>query len=410
MTGVRFPSPALMSVHERADPRPTGSNVAWICGGVAFLVCLLAVLVTISVRHYRVTALIRMSPSEPMSQLAKEADSGFAFVHPDGHYDGVYFYANALDPFATGAAHELIDQPSYRYGHVGYGWVAWLASLGGRASLVPVALLLIGLLSMAGAAYYGSVLAEELGWSPWGGLLVAFNPGLIYAVTVDTAEPLGTLLLLGTLLAWIRGRRWLAAVLIVGLCFVKEPLVLVPIGLGLWELVMWARREKEAFGALVLRVAPLALGPILYVGWNLYLKATFGEFPFQQGQGNLAKPLFGWLDTLQMAASMGMETFDRMQLGTAAVPLITAAFVALVLGVYRSLAFKSPVDAVFLVTGLLMLSLGWLALLYPKELIRNLAFTFVLLPAVLLRPRFEPWKVPEDVASETKQTETSGPS
>src|SRR5207244_4429878 len=116
-----------------------------------------------------------------------------------------------------------------------------------------------------------------LGWTPWGGLAVALNPGLVYAVAADTSEPLGAALLLGGLLAYARGRlRW-AVVLFAGLCLVKEPLVLVPLAIGAWEL--WRRRRPPV---VVAAIVPAAV-------WWLYVRIQLGSFPFGHGKARLAK-------------------------------------------------------------------------------------------------------------------------
>ena len=55
---------------------------------------------------------------------------------------------------------------------------------------------------VAGAA--ASLLAQAVGWSSWGGLVVALNPGLVIAVNHDTSEALGAALLLLGLVAYVR--------------------------------------------------------------------------------------------------------------------------------------------------------------------------------------------------------------
>src|SRR5207248_2841420 len=99
-----------------------------------------------------VTALVHLSGGDPLSRLVTRS---FSFVPGDAHYDGVYFYAIARDPLARGIAHKLIDSSAYRYGHPGYGWLAWLASAGGRPGAIPYALVLVpvGLLVWEGARF-----------------------------------------------------------------------------------------------------------------------------------------------------------------------------------------------------------------------------------------------------------------
>ncbi|HJU21310.1 MAG TPA: hypothetical protein VJ891_02270, partial [Casimicrobiaceae bacterium] len=54
------------------------------------------------------SVLVRMSAAEPMAQFARQADPSFDFVPVQDHYDGVYFYAIAMDPLARGPQHAAI--------------------------------------------------------------------------------------------------------------------------------------------------------------------------------------------------------------------------------------------------------------------------------------------------------------
>jgi hypothetical protein len=326
-----------------------------------------------------------MSPTEPLATIARSADPSFSFVDPQSHYDGAYFYAVARDPIARGNAHGLIDRAAYRYGHPGYGWLAWIASAG-RPRAVPAALLGLGLVGGAVAAFAASRVSEALGWSPWGGLVVAVTPGIVYAVTADTSEPVALAVLSLALLAWLH-RRWRWAALALGAgCFVKEPLLLAPIGLFVWELVAWFRRRRVQSGGP--KLAALAIGPVLYVGWYVYLRSTFGIWPFRQEQQDfLTLPLSGWWDSMRRAARLAASTFDQMQIGNAGVALIAVTGLLLLVGIVRAVRAKTPLDPIFVFMALLVLSLNWYGVLYPKDLIRETALPMALLPAVVAGTR-----------------------
>jgi hypothetical protein len=357
--------------------RVLGPDVAagLLAAGVAFL----AVAASVSFDPGRLSVLVHMSSTEPMARVAR-TDAHFAFVGAPAHYDGVYFYAIALDPIATDKTHGLIDRAAYRYGHPAYGWLAAILSLG-RQELLPLALLLLGLGGMFVAGVATSRLWTAFGRSPWGGFVVFLNPGLIYAVTADTSEALGAALLMTGLLAWTKGHLRTAAAVCVLLCFTKEVLVLVPLALMAWETVRWLRGRTPAY---LQRMGLLAIGPVLYALWYVYLDATFGTWPFQGGQDVLSWPLVGWLDSLGKAASMAKGA--EFQLGQAAVPLLTVGLVALLLGVVRAARLRSSLDAVYLAMAGLVLSVGWLALLFPKDLVRTIALPLLVLPLVLFEP------------------------
>jgi hypothetical protein len=330
------------------------------------------------------TSLVRLHANLPLAKLAVKDDPSFRLRATSGFYDGAYFYAIARDPLATGEAHRLLNEAPYYWGHPAYGWLAWLASAGGRPRSVPDALLAVALLSIAVAGAAGSLLARAIGWSPWGGLVVAVNPGLVFAVNSDTSEALGAALLLLALTAYVRGRRGWAIGLFAALCFVKEPLVLVPLAIAAWEL--WRTRRVPLVGAAVV---PAAL-------WWIYVRIHLGAFPFGQGSERLTAPLAGWKRGLLDAASQSWNVAgDTAQLGEAAVPLIIVVGLAIVIAGVYALRLRSVVAPAYLAIAALYACITPNGVQYPKDLIRELALVLTLLPFVLaarettLEPAFE---------------------
>lgn len=361
-------------------------RVAVVCALVAVVTSGIAVAATISAHSGSITGLVRISETDPIAPLARRIDPDFRLVATGGHYDGAYFYAIGIDPLARGQAHRLIDRAAYRYEHVGYGWAAWLLS-GGRPTLVPAALLLVGLAGVAVAAAASCSIAARFGWSPWwGGLLVAFSPGLIFSVTADTSEPMALALAGLMLLAYMSERWFLVGVLSVLACLTKEPLVALAIGLILWELLR-ARRGDPAPN-LGVRMLAVTVGPLALVAWTMYLNARFGVWPSSQTADLVSLPPFlGWIDTFGRAAELARKGGDQMQIGTAALAFLPAVGGALVVGAVKAFRLRTFLDVLFLLFALMVSSLNWLQLLNPKDLIRLLVLALALLPAVLVEPR-----------------------
>ena len=361
-------------------------RIAFACAAIALAVSGGAVIASIAPYGWSSTVLVRMSAGEPLGAIAVRADPDFRFVAPTAHYDGVYFYAIARDPLAR-ERHPLIDRPGYRYGHPGYGWLAWLLSLG-RTAAIPAALLTIGLASVAVAAFAASLIATDHGWSPWGGLVaVAFNPGVVYSITADTSEPLALALTLLALLAWARRRLVLAGIALVAACLTKEPLVLVPVGLALWEVVeaLRGRRAPDLFR----RLAVLAAGPLAFGLWYGYLRAVFGHFPSTEARDLTSSPVHGWLEAFRMAARFASGDFNAAQIGAVAVPLLAVVGGLILLALVLSFRVRTEIDPVYLLLALVAFSLSWWGVLFPKDLIREVTLPLALAPAVFagaLRP------------------------
>jgi hypothetical protein len=382
MTDVATPDAAT----DRASDRlPRDVVVAIACAVVAVLASLAACLASQDGR-FSPTALVKMSSSEPLAAVARASDPHFVLVHPVEHYDGVYYYAIARDPFLSGREHTLIDQPAYRYGHPFYGWLARVVALG-RVSAIPAALLLVSLAAAGAAAFALSRLSWGFGRSPWVGLLVACSPGLLYAVTVSTTEMLAAALLLLAVLAWTRARIVVAGVLMVALCLTKETYVVVPAGLLAWEAVEWWRRRGRP-DRVWWRAAALAGGPAALLAWESVVRARLGSWPGTGAPGNVAAPLTGWRHTFSFAHLLSGGSYDQSEMGAIVGPVLIAVAVVLLAAAAAGIRMRTPLDGIVLGLVAVMSTLDYLTLAYPHELVRNPSVALlVALSVLLVRPR-----------------------
>ena len=371
----------------RALKRLSGSDavIAAICAVVATLAGLLTMLASQD-GSLHPSALVKISDQDPLAGLARSADPHFRFVTLAQHYDGAYYYAIARDPFLHGKAHALIDQPAYRYGHPLHGWLAGLLSFG-QARAVPLTLMLLSLIGLALGGWATSRLAVHFGRTAWGGLLIAFSPGLLYAATVDTAETLGVALIALTFLAWVRGRYGLAALLIVAICLDKEEYVTVPLGLAVWEIVhAWRHRARpERLGAKAVAVIG---GPVALSVWILYVHSRLHAWPWTYQSGNLGEPFAGWRETFRFAHAISGGSFEQSQIEAIAVPLLVVVAIVMILATIVALRIRTLFDAPLLGMTVITSMQGWRTLLYPHDLIRTSAVALLLAVAVLFaQPR-----------------------
>jgi hypothetical protein len=342
------------------------------CAFAAIATAELGVDVSLKAEGWSTSGLVRLWAAYPLSKLALAVQPTFPLRGISGHYDGAFFYAIARDPLATGQAHRLLPEAPYYWGHPAYGWLAWVASAGGRPHWVPGALLVVGLLSVFVAGGAASLLARAIGWSPWGGLAVALSPGLLFAVYSDTSESLGAALLLLSLAAYAHGRRGWAVGFLSALCLDKEPLVLVPLAIAAWE--VWRTR----------RPTWTALAVVPAVCWWVYLRLHLGAFPFGEGSERLTAPFLGWERGLLAAAADSWSPDPATaQLGEASVALIVVFAAAIIIAAVVALRLRSVVSPAFLALAALYACITPNGIEYPKDLIRELALVITLLPFVL---------------------------
>lgn len=366
--------------------------VGLACAAVAVLAALAATFAAQDGR-YDPSALVKMSREEPLAALARATDPEFTFVNPVEHYDGVYYYAMARDPLLRGPEHTLIDQAAYRYGHPMYGWLARVAVLG-QDRLVPEGLLAVTLVAAAVAGFAVSRLAVRYGRTPWGGLLVATSPGLLYAATVSTTEWLGVALMAVAFLLWERRALLPLGAVLVLLCLTKEQFVTVPLGLAVWALV--ERRRRGAWPVPPLpAAAALAAGPLALAAWYGYVQARLGMIPATYEPGNIGAPGVGWRVAFQRAAELSAGSFDQSQIGAITPPVLVAVAVLVLAASVAAVRLRTPLDGVLLGQAAITSAMGWLTLTYPHELVRTPATVVLLAIAVLLtRPGAGPARTP----------------
>jgi hypothetical protein len=234
-----------------------------------------------------------------------------------------------------------------------------------------------------------SRLAVHFGRTPWGGLLIAASPGLLYAASVSTTECVAAALISLTLLAWVRGRIGLAGIGLVLMCLTKEQYVVVPIGLAVWEYVR-ARRVGAWPDRIGDRAFVLAAGPLALAAWYLWVHTRLGVWPSSYEDGNIGAPFVGWIETFRRATDLAAGDFWQSQIGTTSTPLLIATAVVLVAAFVRSLRLRTPLDAIVLGLVAITACMGYLTLLLPHELVRNPSITLLLaISALLVRPREE---------------------
>jgi hypothetical protein len=343
------------------------------CGTLAVVATAIALVPVLRPAGWSPTVLPRVADRTLMAEAARKYDPGFRTV-PIGPYDGQFYWGIAVDPIATGDVHQAFDTASYRYGHPLLGWLGWLLSAG-QARAAPWALLFVGVASMFAAGLLAALLGRARGSNGWEGLVVAANPGLIYAAAHDLTEPLSAALLLGGLLLYTHGRRWPAAACFGLLVLSKEQFLLVPLAILAWELLRRRGRVSDAavFAACLLPV----------IGWWVYARLQLGAW-FTTGGTALTFPFSGWRRAVQDAGIHTYSPDGAMALSAEATLVVLSALLVIVAAAgLLSLRLRSPLEATYFLLALLLACLAPNATVLLRDALRNSSVLLTLVPFVI---------------------------
>ena len=359
-------------------------RLGWIpiaCGALAVMLTVATMIPSLRPAGWSLTVLPRVDSGTGMGDAARAIDPGFRTIHPSA-YDGQFYWGIAVDPIATGDVHQYFDTARYRYGHPLYGWLGWLFSAG-QARAAPYVLAVVSLVAMLLAAVGASLLGRTTGRDGWDGLFVAVNPGLLYAGAHTLAEPVCAALLVGGMLAYVRGRQPAALVCFALLPLSKEPLILVALAVAAWGLLRRRIRINEA--------ALLAATALPAIVWWTYARIHLGAW-FTSGESTtFSAPLGGWKRAL-IDAGVNSYSSDgnQNQLGEVTVIVIVALAGLLLLASLLALRLRGPVEAAFLPLAGLMAFLGVAATANERDILRVTSVLIVLVPFVIASPAVLP--------------------
>ena len=358
----------VSSLTSRVLPLPLAA------GALALIAATLVLVPSLRPVGWNITALPRVGSHGPLGADARRIDPSFRTI-PAGSYDGQYYWAVAVDPLATGSVHRDVDAPSYRYGHPLYGWLGWLFSAGQHGA-AAAALLAVGLGSLVAAAVAAAWLGVRRGSFGWESLFVVANAGLLYSAAHDLAEPLCAALLLIGLAAYVEGRRSAALLCFALLPLAKEPLILVPLAIAVWEL--WRKRARVA--------AVLPYGAVLLpsVAWWVYERIHLGAW-FTYKSHAVGAPFSGWKRALLDAGVRSYSTdYLPNQTGEETLIVLASLLVLLAVTALVALRLRGAIDLIYLPLALVVLCLAPNATVLLRDALRNTALLLVLVPFVLV--------------------------
>jgi hypothetical protein len=206
--------------------------------------------------------------------------AGAPINSPTG-YDGQFYWIQATDPLLLHGStlSDLVHtSPGYHLQRPAYPLLAY-ALAGGSRTVLPWTLVAINLLAVLGLTAAFSLYARRRGWSCWWALAVGLLPGLLMPTLRDLTDPLALAGMGAGLMAWERGRTWLAASLLSLGVLAREPMVLAVVAVALDAGWAWWRvhRTPGALRAAVRRAWPAVVIPAAaFLGWQAYIHARYG--------------------------------------------------------------------------------------------------------------------------------------
>jgi hypothetical protein len=261
-----------------------------------------------------------------------------------GH-DGKYYFMQAMDPFFdTPEVHAThLDRPTYRAQRMVYPTLA-----GGFGLFSPSAtawnLLVINLVALGIGTWLTSLLAKELGLSPWFGLAFLLNPGVLVSSMIDTAEVLAMLFVVAAALLLLRDRVVASAAFLTLAALTRETMLLATIGAIAY---LWHTRR---------RVPGVFVVPFVATGaWWLFVRAKLGHLDEGiQDTEALGLPFKGFFDALETWLATPGSEVDVMMGVLLLVSSILVAFRAV-----KDRSLLGLMAAGFVVLAVLMVEAVW---------------------------------------------------
>lgn len=234
-------------------------------------------------------------------------------VLASGGFDGQFFYRLALDPATVGMGRSNGISFDYgvRGGRIGYPLLSWIASLGGRPSLVPAAMIVVNVVAVGLLAWIAAHLALDHGRAAVWGFAIAGYWGFGIVLGRDLAELVAAAAVFGVIMLVGRGRYWWAGVVGVVAVSTREQAVLtvamVAVGVALVE---WRRAGAKPALRAALQVS--LLPAVAFVTWQGLVARVIGEFPAtSSSRYNSTWPLRSFPSALRGWADDAVDAITR---------------------------------------------------------------------------------------------------
>ena len=201
------------------------------------------------------------------------------YVEPNSDgYDGQFYYRLALNPLTTQRTEfgiTMEKNPVVRDQRILYPLVIWLAS-GGNGRLVPMMMVLVNLASLVLLMLAAMSFARQYSIPRWLAILIPLYPGFVLSICRDTGEIFATLFAFSAVLAAVKKKYAIAALLAAAAVLSRETTLFYLAGFGIVSLF-------DRFGSFssIKRTMLCAVPLIVFVLWQAILHRIWGNLPVQ---------------------------------------------------------------------------------------------------------------------------------
>jgi hypothetical protein len=255
-------------------------TAVWLVGAAAVAIAVAVSLRILLPAHMDATVFLGFGRDAPAQTSYGERLLGEVTTRGGGGHDGKYFFIIANDPWHLHPEDHaaFLDRPVYRSQRMLYPTIA-----GGFGLLPPGAivwtLLLVNILALGVGATIAARLAMLCGSTPWLGLAVPLNLGLLFELWIDGSGIVAYVCCLAAVYAFVRADVRSASVLLALAALSREAMLAFAIGL---VVLQWIRTRRISWMLLWLPVAAT-------IAWNAYLQIRLHGLPGTAGK----LPIFG---------------------------------------------------------------------------------------------------------------------
>lgn len=280
-------------------------------------------------------------------------------VMAGGGFDGQFFYRLASNPRAVGMGR--VDGIAFDYevrgGRIGYPALAWVASLGGRADLLAVAMIVVNIAAVGVLTMIGARLATDHGRAPLWGVAISGYWGFAIVLGRDLAELVAATAVFGAVLLVTRERLVWASLAASAAVLTREQSVLAIAALAIGVFV---DRYRQGGGRAAVRAfALVALPPAgCFLAWQALVASVVGTLPAASNSGNTTAPFAdlprsftGWVDMLRDGSASGLSVGGSLAL-LCFFALVTLTLAALTSGGVRAAWAARPWEPLVAAAGL----------------------------------------------------------